>query len=148
MRFIGHLIARFVQILMGLIVAAIAAAVFLSVGLFRNVLAPTIEYNTDMTADGALVPIIALVASPFLAMAILAPAAFLIAIAELMRWRGIIANMGIGALVALFTGWRHIELQTGEMLSQGTILVLLATGFVGGFFYWLIAGRSAGKWLD
>ena len=76
------------------------------------------------------------------------PLSLTIAIAELMRWQSMTINLVLGGLVALFAGISVYSATQPGLPSDGTLIVLLATGFVGGFFYWMIAGRSAGKWLD
>jgi hypothetical protein len=95
-----------------------------------------------------LVPLFAIFGAPFVLAAIAAPAALAIVVGEAMRWRGLVANLLLGGLVALFAGWRHFGGGAALDVPRGVILVLLSAGFVAGFAYWLIAGRSAGRWLD
>lgn len=147
MRLIGHLIVRPISIGFGFVLAVIAAALFLSLGLVRDVIGPAVEYHTGVAADGMLVPMVGLVTSPFLAASVLAPAAICIAIAELMAWRGWLPNIAAGGVIALFAGWRELAPNAGEALDQGLIIVLLAAGFIAGAVYWIVAGRGAGKWL-
>lgn len=148
MQILGHLIVRLVSVFLGLILSILAAAMFLSMGIVRDVVDPTMQYHTGIGADGFLVPLLGLAASPFVAAAVLAPAAIVIAIAELMRWRGIVSNLLLGGMIAIFAGWQQFLLEDRQSLSDGTLVVLLAAGFVGGFVYWLIAGRQAGNWLE
>lgn len=145
---IGHLVVRLISVAIGFAAAVLVAALFLSLGYVRDVAGPIFEYHTGVEADGLLVPIIGIAATPVLAANVLAPSALAIAIAELMRWRGLIANALAGGMVALFAGWRAFGLEPDQALEQGVVLVLLATGFLAGCVYWAIAGRSAGKWLD
>lgn len=77
----------------------------------------------------------------------LLPASILIAIAELMRWKSATVNLVLGGVCALFTGLASFHGPTDAIPSDSTLIVLLACGFIGGFAYWLIAGRSAGLWL-
>ena len=147
MRLIGHLIVRLVSVSIGFVLATIAAALFLSIGLVRDVIGPTVEYHTGIQADGILVPMVGLASSPYLAASVLAPAAIFIAIAELMSWRGWLPNIAGGGAIALFAGWRELGLAPGDAIDQGVVIVLLATGFIAGAVYWVIAGRGAGKWL-
>lgn len=148
MQLIGHLIVRLVIVTTGFVLAVIAAALFLSIGVVRDVVGPLIEYHSGIAADGLLVPVIGIISSPFLAATVLAPAAITIAVAELMRWGGLIINMVLGALISLYAGWRSLALEPDLSLNQGVIIVLLAAGFCAGLVYWLIAGRRAGRWLD
>lgn len=148
MQIIGHLIVRLVVIGFGYILAVIAAAIFLSLGVVREVIAPTIEYNTGVPVDGFLVPVLGLIASPLLASALLGPAAILIAIAEWVRFQGLVTNVVLGGALAFFAGGLQLGYGNPTDLSNGVAVVLAAAGFIGGLVYWLIAGRSAGKWLD
>lgn len=54
----------------------------------------------------------------------------------------------LGGLAALLSFWFRVDFSAQASISDGTLVVLLATGFIGGFFYWLVAGRNAGKWLE
>lgn len=148
MQLLGHLIVRLIVVLFGYILAIIAAAMFLSLGMVRDVVGPAIEYYAGVEAQGFLVPLIGLISSPFLAGTLLGPAAIVIAIAEWMRWNGLITNTLLGAALSLFAGWLHLGNGEPGTISQGALVVLAATGFIAGFVYWVAAGRSAGKWLD
>lgn len=148
MQILGHLIVRLVSIIFGLFLSIFAATMFLSLGIVRDVVDPAMQYHTGTGMDDFLVPLFGLVASPFVAAAVLAPAVITIAIAELMRWRSIVANFLLGGIIAVFAGWQQFLLEDRQSISNGTLVVLLAAGFVGGFVYWLIAGRHAGNWLD
>jgi hypothetical protein len=68
------------------------------------------------------------------------PAFIVIVLAELFGWRSLVFYLAVGGALGLLTSQLHgIVWQTGN--SQ---LLLPAAGFVGGFVYWLIAGRLAG----
>jgi hypothetical protein len=144
MQLIGHIIVRLVSISIGLLLGILAAAIFLSLGILRDVLDPALGYPAG--TGGVLVPWIALIASPFVAASVLGPALIVIAVAELMHWRSMIANLALGGLIALFVGWQQFVFQGNQSISDGALVVLLAAGFIAGFAYWLVAGRSAGNW--
>lgn len=130
---------------------------FLSFGLaggfFENFFRElNIIFEGDLQDTGPIVTFLVLVfgffSSFYVASLALLPAAIAIAIAELMRWQGLTINLVLGGFVALFTGITSYNVQHANGLpSEGTLIVLLAAGFIGGFFYWLIAGRSAGRWM-
>ena len=162
MRFLGHLIVRLVAIFFGLFIAMLAASLFLSAGIFGGMASafladlqwaiegdPYMEPADTSPLVTLLVVVIGFFTSFHVAALAALPTLLAVGLAEFMRWRGLTVNLVLGGAVALATGLSVFGETGGNGLpSDGTLVVLLATGFVGGFFYWLIAGRNAGKWLD
>ncbi|MEZ5871407.1 MAG: hypothetical protein R3D32_06095 [Nitratireductor sp.] len=148
MRSIGDLIVRLFAVAFAFVLATLAASMFLSLGVVHDVLAPALHEITGERADSAwLSGLFGLVSWPWVAASAVLPAAIAIAIAELMRWRGMTINLAMGGIVGLFAGWTWFGNQDPRLLDEGTLLVLASAGFVGGFVYWLLAGCKAGKWL-
>ena len=145
MQFLGHLIVRLVPIVFGLVLAFLAAGLLLGYGLYSIVNDPAFQPEPTFSAD-PFVYLFGLLFSPLLAGAALGPAAVLIVIAEWLRLRGFTINVVLGGLTALFAFLINFDFAPGERLSDGTLVVVLALGFIGGFVYWAIAGRNAGKW--
>jgi len=151
---LGHIIVRLVAILFGLALAFLAAGIFISFGLFGGYFRDLFQNAEIANGEAAPLAAFAVIAVGFLssfqiASLALAPSAFAVLVAELMGWRGLTINLVLGGLVGLATGWIVSGGEAGAAaLSQGALLVLLATGFIGGFFYWLVAGRGAGGWRD
>jgi hypothetical protein len=146
---LGHIIVRLVAILFGLALAFLAAGIFISFGLFGGYFLDFVQQADLQGGEGPpmaafAVFAVGLLSSFKIASLALAPSAFAILVAELMGWRGLTVNLVLGGIVGLATGW--IVSGGHSQMSQGALLVLLATGFIGGFFYWLIAGRGAGGW--
>lgn len=148
----GNLLVRLLTIAFGLFLAFAAAGIFVSFGMFGGFFNDILldfedfsqgEFQATGGLTAALVVLAGFLTSPFLMGSALLPAAITIAMAELMRWRGMTVNIVLGGLVALFAGLTS----HGGPVSEGTVVVLLAAGFIGGFFYWLGAGRGAGNWL-
>ncbi len=146
MALLGHFIVRLVQILFAIAFGAFAAALFLSIGYVREFAGPAFADAAGEQANTVLITVLALFSGPFVFAGVLGPALVAVATSEILHWRGLIANLVLGGLVALYAGWRHYG---GEFdPSRGALAVLLSAGFVAGLAYWLIAGRSAGRWLD
>lgn len=157
MRYLGHFIVRLVVVLFGIFAAMLAASIFLSFGtlggMFTQFFAD-LEYVFEgeiQNSEPLLVFVVVLsgfFSSFYIASLAVLPTLIAIAIAELMRWQGMTINLVLGGLVGLFTGLTRLAAVYGSTYpSDGTLVVLLAAGFIGGFFYWLIAGRSAGRWM-
>ncbi len=153
---LGNLIVRLIAIVFALLLAYLAAGLFLAVGMFlgwfRYLFAAfTAESGGVVETSDILAAIatfaVALFSSFTIAIAATAPSLVAIAIAEAMRWRGLAINLLLGGGVALATDFITTTPESAP-LSRGAALVLLSTGFVAGFVYWLVAGRSAGRWLD
>jgi len=70
------------------------------------------------------------------------PAFIFILFAELFAWRSVFVYLAAGALIGLSGSVLPIEEVFPE--AQANMTMLAAAGLVGGFVYWLIAGRSAG----
>ena len=71
------------------------------------------------------------------------PAVVAIAVAELFRWRSILFWLAAGGIVGVIAGevtrnWEGLD------FVDNLFTLCLAAGFVGGFVYWLIAGRDSG----
>jgi hypothetical protein len=71
------------------------------------------------------------------------PALVVIVAAEIFRWRSILFWLAAGGLIGVFAGevtrnWEGLE------FIDNLFTLCLASGFVGGFVYWLIAGRDSG----
>ena len=73
------------------------------------------------------------------------PLLLVILATEMMRWRGMVTHLLLGGVVALFA--MFTSLPEGVAPKEGTVIVTLAAGFIAAFVYWLVAGRSAGKWM-
>lgn len=157
MQTIGHFIIRMIAICFGIFAALIAASIFLSFGTFSGMFEQFFAdlnyvFEGDLQDTGPLVSILVILlgffSSFYVASIALLPMVIAIAIAELMRWQGLTTNLVLGGFVSLFTGITSFaSTHETSLPSDGTLVVLLAAGFIGGFFYWLIAGRSAGKWM-
>ncbi len=68
------------------------------------------------------------------------PALIVVVLAELFGWRSLIFYLAVGGALGLLAS------QLNGMLwdAPNDQLLLVAAGFVGGFVYWLIAGRFSG----
>ena len=143
MGLLGNLIVRLITIAFGLMLANLAASIFLASGFFNETYVQTHGHMDHGFSPIWVVVFAGFTASLVLFPYLLGPAGILIAIAELMRWRSLTINLVLGGVCALFMG----SLSGERDISDGSLVVLLAAGFVGGFAYWLVAGRSAGKWM-
>lgn len=77
--------------------------------------------------------------------------AAVIVLAEGLKWRGPVVYAIAGAAVGLVTALPLTAVFGGapyESASAGLMQLSVAAGSVGGFVYWLIAGRTAGRWLE
>ncbi len=148
MRLFGNFILRFIVIVIGFILAVAAAGLFVGIGFFNEAIIsdPPVEiWEQDFLR---LISIgFGFVSAILIGAYSYGVVAAIIALAETMRWSGLVANLVMGGVVAAFLALTNLGGSSGENVSDGALLVSLSAGFIGGFVYWVIAGRSAGKWL-
>lgn len=65
-------------------------------------------------------------------------------ITEGLSWRSLTVHVLGGGAIALYL--LLVASNSAIQPPQQDIIITLAAGFVAGFTYWLIAGRSAGNW--
>ncbi|RWO01057.1 hypothetical protein [Mesorhizobium sp.] len=143
-RLVAYLI-RFAIILIGYGVAALAASAFLNV-MFLASLGYTPEH-VQPAATASLffsIPFVALFVAYFAFM----PAAVAILVSEILGRRDWLFYALAGAVVAaVFLGFAHQTADANfEITDPRVIAAVIGSGMVGGIFYWLSAGRSAGTW--
>ena len=136
---------RFAIILIGYGVAALAASAFLNV-MFLASLGYTPEH-VQPAATASLffsIPFVALFVAYFAFM----PAAVAILVSEILGRRDWLFYALAGAVVAaVFLGFAHQTADANfEITDPRVIAAVIGSGMVGGIFYWLSAGRSAGSW--
>lgn len=129
------LLRLLVVVPLGFVAAAIAGGFILALGFFgRDLEADLISYFVAATI---------LITTNVGAVAFF-PALIAIALAELFSFRSIFYWLAVGGVIGL----------AGESVADGfawlddiprRLSLLLAAGFVGGFVYWLIAGRLSGS---
>ena len=146
---------RLIVISFALSVALLAAAMIMSYGISSGLFVEFFGVETfeaiDQTDWGYAILLIATVGIGFvtsfqLASLALLPIIVAIAATEMMRWNGMVTHLILAGVSALFVVFTQLPEET--IPSEGTLIVTLAMGFVGGFFYWLIAGRGAGRWQE
>lgn len=138
----GKLFFQLVRILCGFIAAVVAAGLFFSWGYFRAS-GPDTDPATFIAMMGSTI-----VSASVIGSLALIPAIFATGFAETMKWRGVVYHVGAAGLIALAIWSIGDQIpSTGEApaLRPGSSVVTSA-GFLAGFAYWLIAGRSSGCW--
>jgi len=154
MAIIGNLIVRLISISAGFVLAIIAAGLFVSIGLYNDILSQGMmqgQYEEDLFAFIAIV--FGFGTTLLIGLYSLGLVAILIALAELMRWKGLVTNLVMGGVSAGILAFQHFdfldELNAAPQPPEnyGALLVALSAGFIAGFVYWLIAGHRAGNWL-
>jgi hypothetical protein len=155
MALFGNFIVRFIMICIAFTLAVMCAGIFVGIGFYNEII------NTRPLLDSweeemfAFMSVGVGFASTLLIGAYsYGVVAILIAIAELMRWKGMVTNLVMGGMCGLFMILTSRNLTHGSQGPMdigaddyGPLLVALSAGFIGGFVYWLIAGRRAGDWL-
>lgn len=136
---------RFAVILIGYGVAALAASAFLNITFLASLGLMTDE--TQPAAQASLwfsVPFVALFVAYFAFM----PAAVAILVSEILGRRDWLFYALAGAVVAaVFLGVAHQTSDANfEITDPRVAAAVIGCGMVGGIFYWLSAGRSAGSW--
>ncbi|MDQ2635064.1 MAG: hypothetical protein M3Y78_15195 [Pseudomonadota bacterium] len=137
---------RFIIIIAGYGMAALAASAFLNVVMLAWFgLTPE---ETRLVATGSFffsIPFVAL----FVAYFAFIPSAFAIVIGEVAGKRDWLFYALAGAVVALFVlGFSRSGEGTAfaEIADLNFALALIGAGMCGGIGYWAVAGRSAGAW--
>ena len=145
----NHVLAylfRFIVIIVGYLVAALAASTFLNVVMLAWFgLTPE---ETRMVATGSFVFSIPFVAL-FVAYFAFIPSVFAIAIGEAAGKRDWLFHALAGAVVALVViGFSRSGEGTAfaEIADLNFALAVIGAGMCGGIGYWAVAGRSAGSW--
>lgn len=135
MRAVGRTFAA----MLGFVAAVIAAALFMMAAEI-GWSAPDPDVAPLYWLDYALK--LGLVASMLGSLALL-PAAVAILVSEILGIRSLLFHLGVGGGLGLVAAFGL----GGPMRGAGEpahLTFWLAAGFVGGFAYWLVAGRSAG----
>ena len=138
----GLLVLQLVRAAIGFMLGLLGAAGFLAFGFFRDVFA-----QQDAVMAGAVTGT-ALVSAAFLGALAFAPSFIAIALAEVLRLRSIVYHVGLAGLIAAGI-WIMGDGAAAANGSGGWLpgtTVALASGFIGGIIYWLIAGRTSGCW--
>jgi len=141
------LFIRIFVILFALLLAILAAGFALAIG----VMVPDVVTVTADPLEHFTFFAVQFFAASFVGFAAFVPALVLIAIAETFDIRSIFYYAIGGAAIGLFAYYGSnisVALEnTTDMppVSFGLQLVA-AAGIIGGFVYWLVAGRKAGRW--
>jgi uncharacterized membrane protein len=152
---LSSLVSIFVRLC---IVLAGYACAILTASLFLHLLAwPSLGFEGDtptVVAKTALVVSVLLIALLISYYAFL-PAAVLIAIAEFRPFRSWLYFALAGGITALSALVLYETVRMAGMAGARTeafgadsLLVALASGMIAGVAYWLVAGRSAGRWRE
>ncbi len=141
------LVARCFVIFFSLILAIIAAGIALAIGVmvpdFVTVTTDPIEHFTFFATS--------FFATGFVGYVAFVPALVLIAIAETFDIRSIFYYALAGAAIGLFAYYGSnisvaLENTTDLPPVSFGLQLVAAAGIIGGFVYWLCAGRNAGRW--
>jgi hypothetical protein len=126
------------KIVVGFIIALMGAAFFLAWGFFQSA-----GSGDDPVAFAAMIGT-GLVTASVLGGVAMVPAFLGIACAELFGLRSFVYHVGVAGFIA-FVMWSFDAGTAEGSLRPGTSIAL-AAGFLGGVIYWLIAGRTSGRW--
>ncbi len=142
-------ITRFFIILFSLIFALLAASIALAIG----IMAPELVTMSSDPVEKFAFFAIAFFSTSFVGTTAFIPAVILIAIAETFDIRSIFyyaIGGGLIAALAWFSSDISLRLEnTTDISPVGYGLQLVAAaGIIGGFVYWLLAGRKAGLWKN
>lgn len=143
-RLVAYLI-RFAVILIGYVVASLAASAFLNIMVLASLgYAPEHAHPTATASLYFSFPFVALFVAYFAFM----PAAIVIIVSEILSRRDWLFYALAGAVVAaVFLGFVHRTADANfDVTDTSAVLVVVGCGMVGGIFYWLSAGRWAGSW--
>ncbi|WP_321336588.1 hypothetical protein [uncultured Cohaesibacter sp.] len=137
---LSRLIARIVMVPIGLFLAIMAASIFL--GFALNSMAPSPGMYHDPAAENMFAIFSGFVLAFPLGHFAFYPAILGLIIAEIFSWRSIWVYLAYGLVLSFF-----ITHSPGEPVDAMAIAIdirAMAAGLIGGFVYWLIAGRGAG----
>ncbi|UVK39707.1 hypothetical protein LHFGNBLO_001106 [Mesorhizobium sp. AR10] len=143
-RLVAYLI-RFAVILIGYVVASLAASAFLNIMFLASLgYAPEHAHPTATASLYFSIPFVALFVAYFAFM----PAAIVIIVSEIFSRRDWLFYALAGAVVAaVFLGFVHQTADANfDVTDTSAVLAVVGCGMVGGIFYWLSAGRWAGSW--
>jgi hypothetical protein len=143
-RIVDYLV-RCIIILFGYAVASLAASAFLHIIFFAWAgFEPKDAPELTMASFVFSIPFVAL----FVAYFAFVPSAVIILIAELLAKRDwLFYAIGGGIVAAIFLAFLHQAADPDfDVAGSGPMLAVIGGGIVGGFFYWLCAGRWAGGW--
>jgi len=143
-RLVAYLI-RFAVILIGYVVASLAASAFLNIMVLASLgYAPEHAHPTATASLYFSIPFVALFVAYFAFM----PAAIVIIVSEILSRRDWLFYALAGAVVAaVFLGFVHRTADANfDVTDTSAVLAVVGCGMVGGIFYWLSAGRWAGSW--
>ena len=135
------LIVRLLLILIGFIASMLAASLFINVLLFGGFRQAGVEQELLQLGLFVSIPMLA----SFIGYFALVPTALVILVGEYTAkrdWLYYAVGGIIAGIAALF--WSGFGLIDNEP-DIGLSAVAAAAGAVGGFAYWLVAGRSAGR---
>lgn len=139
---------RFFVIAFGFLCACAAAAAVVAYGLLMPELKAINPSQPEIWVLFWFVAAVAGIVTPFF---IFAPAFLVIALAETFNFRSVLYYLIAGGLCGVIgymlsdPGAHLAGTGTVQPLTKELQLVAVA-GIIAGFVYWLIAGRSAGKW--
>ncbi|MEM8551053.1 MAG: hypothetical protein AAGF45_01625 [Pseudomonadota bacterium] len=144
---IWALCAQLIMIVLGYTAACVAGAIFAAIAVHN--------LGTQQIAnDMALVfeTTVFTASLTFLAMqSTFIPAAVAIAITEGLKLRRLVTYLAAGCIVGLLAALPVRWVVSGTPMpdvSGSVIQLTVASSAVGAFFYWLVAGRTAGRWLE
>ncbi len=133
------LLGRIIVIIFALIVASLAAGVALTIG----IVAPDWATMDSDPVERVSFFVVSFFTTSFLGAVAVAPACFLIVLAEILRIRSFIYYGVAGALVGLVSYFKSnismlLENTTDIPPVEHTLELATAAGIIGGIAYWLI----------
>lgn len=139
-------IGKLFHMLMGYVVATLAASAFLNL-LFLGSAGFTTEEAGWVASSGSMIfsiPFVALFVSYFAFI----PGMAVMVLAEFMGKRDWLFHALGGALVGVVVvGYFYRSGQpSDELLMSGAPMAVIGSGIVGGLAYWFVTGRYAGSW--
>jgi hypothetical protein len=145
MSLVGRLFVIFFSLILAIIAAGLALAIGVIVPDVVTVATDPVEHFTFFATS--------FFATGFVGYVAFVPALVLIAIAETFDIRSIFYYTIAGAVIGLFAYYGSnisvaLENTTDLPPVSFGLQLVAAAGIIGGFIYWVFAGRKAGRWKN
>ncbi|MCV6545741.1 MAG: hypothetical protein OIF56_00400 [Cohaesibacter sp.] len=134
----SRLLARLMMVPLGLFCAILATGIFLAFALLT--LDP--HYGTDPQLHSIFALFSGVVMAAMIGPFSVTPTLAFLLMAELLSWRSLYIYLGFGLTLSLFAF--HVPTEAKDQMATDLDIRAMASGLVGGFVYWMIAGRGAG----